>query len=278
MDIQTFNPVEGVASAQGLDVSNFQGNYNWDAAKRAVPNLAFGVFRLTEGLPSSGDNSPDPFAAHNRHAISAEGLVQGAYHFLHPSMSGRTQARYFVDEYDKLGLFDADMLWVDCEVSDGLSPAAVAACGQDFMAELKVLKPDNPKGVYSFIDFADSGNCAGLGQYPLWLAHPASTAPTAPPPWHRWSFWQWGTRAGTDADAFNGTVADFHNWLTSFKPRATGPFKHTADGKQTLDEIARSRSMKPDSWLNLQRKLGADVGALAAGPVPAGAEWLSEGP
>ena len=36
------------------------------------------------------------------------------------------------------------------------------------MAELVALRPHNPCGVYSFFNFITSGNCAGLGSYPLW--------------------------------------------------------------------------------------------------------------
>jgi lysozyme len=217
--ISTFNPVEGVASAQGLDVSNFQGRFNWSAARAG---LSFGIFRLTEGLPQSGDNSPDPDAAWNHAAIRDAGLVRGAYHFLHPSLSGKAQAEYFVAVHEQLGFDADDMLWLDNETTDGLGPAAVAACAQEFMAELKVLKPNSPMGVYTYISFSTSGYCNGLGKYPLWLAYPNSSAPKPPPPWAMWDIWQWGLRNGTDADAFNGTAAQFHSWIQGFLPPPPG--------------------------------------------------------
>jgi len=214
--IETFEPVAGVASAQGLDVSNFQGNYNWAAAKAAVPNLAFGIFRLTEGLPASGDNSPDPEAVWNHAQIRDAGLVRGAYHFLHPSLSGQAQAEYFVSQHEKLGFDADDMLWLDNETTDSLGPTAVSECARNFMAELKVLRPNSPMGVYTFIDFATQGYNAGLEPFALWLAFPNASAPVAPPPWANWLLWQWGARNGTDADAFNGTVGSFDRWVESF--------------------------------------------------------------
>ncbi len=36
----------GVQSAQGIDVSNYQGKYDWSA----TTGLSFGVYRLTQGL------------------------------------------------------------------------------------------------------------------------------------------------------------------------------------------------------------------------------------
>jgi GH25 family lysozyme M1 (1,4-beta-N-acetylmuramidase) len=259
--ITTFNPLAdaGVASAEGLDVSNFQGQFNWAGAKGQIPGLAFGIFRLTEGLPSSGDNSPDPDAAWNHDQIADQGLIRGAYHFLHPSLSGKAQADYFVSEYSKLGFHAApvDMFWLDNEVTDGLGPAQVAACAQDFMAELKVLRPHNPQGVYTFISFANSGYNAGLGRYPLWLAFPNATAPQAPPPWAKWTFWQWGARSGTDADAFNGTAADLNAWIASFippSPPSGPPYAHYFNG-ETIGAAAASRHMTLEDWLAAQVRL-----------------------
>lgn len=280
MIIRTANPLAGVASAQLIDVSNFQHAFNWFEAKRQVPNLVGGIFRLTEGLPASHDNSPDPFAAHNRESLHGAGLVQGAYHFLHPSLPGKDQARYFVDEYDRLGLFAGNMLFVDNETTDGLGPAAIAACARAFMDELDVLVPHNPHGVYSNLDYAFNGSDAGLGKYPWWAAHPGGV-PTPPQQWSKWTMWQWGTRHTSgevvDADAYNGTVSDFHRFLASFNPQPTGPVKHITDGKLTLTELAATRQERPGTFLTQQFDLaGADVEDNLGGEVlPAGLPYYT---
>jgi GH25 family lysozyme M1 (1,4-beta-N-acetylmuramidase) len=228
-----------VHSAQGLDVSNFQGRFNW----AGTTGLTFGIHRLTQGLSTPGTNSPDPTAVWNHEQIAKKGLHRGAYHFLDPFESGAAQAASFVNALDSLGFSTTDMLWLDNENARNPGPAQTAACARAFMAELDKLAPHNPRGVYTFISYAQQGYCAGLGHYPLWLAHPAATAPTAPPPWAKWIFWQWGTRNGTDADAFNGTAADLDAWLTSFKPKPQhGPFRHVADGTKTWAQIAASRN------------------------------------
>lgn len=236
----------GTVSAQGIDVSNFQGNYDWAHARASVPGLAFGIFRATQGLGGGGTNSPDPFARHNHDAIAAAGLSRGAYHFLNPSLDGARQANHFVTEMDGLGLLRADMLWLDNEDAHGLAPAAVSRCARAFMAELDKLCPHNPRGVYTFISFGADGFNAGLDHYPLWLARPGLTAPAPPPPWHRWTFWQWGIRNGVDVDAFNGSTAQLHAWIASFAPKPpapAGPFRHTIpyQGKRTLTDIAKLR-------------------------------------
>jgi lysozyme len=200
--------------AHGIDVSNFGGKFNW----AGTSGLSFGICRASQGLGAAGTNSPDPFLSWNWPRIKAKGLARGAYHLLDPGLPGAAQARYFVDTVGAVGLETTDMLWLDNEIA-GASPAAVAACARDFMAELVSLRPHNPHGVYSFWNFIVTGNCAGLGSYPLWLAIFQSATPGAPAPWHSWTFWQSGTASDHDNDVFNGTAAELTAWIGSFQPK-----------------------------------------------------------
>jgi lysozyme len=266
--IRIFHPVTGVASAQGLDVSNFQGQYNWAGAVKAMPGLAFGIHRLTQGLGAGGTNSPDPTARWNHQQIRDNGLRRGAYHFLDPRLDGRAQARYFVDAHGQLGLIDWDMLWMDDEESYGLPAGVVAECGAAFLDEVRTLRPHNPLGPYSFISFITTGHLNGLGRWPLWLAYPAAAAPKPPPPWTRWTFWQWGLRNGVDADAFNGTIADLDAWIASFQPPPTPPpvdglYPHLTDGATTLAALAASRNETVEGFLAQQARMYAQLGSTA---------------
>ena len=267
-----------VASAQGMDVSDFTGRYDWATAKKAIPDLAFGIYRLTQGLGAAGTASPDPDAAWDHQQIAAQGLHRGSYHFMDPHLSGEAQAQYFVTQHAKLGTVAADMFWLDNETA-GASPAETAACAVAFMAELDKLVPHNPRGVYTFISFARAGNCAGLENYPLWLAYPSAEAPATPPPWHRWTFWQYGQRDGTDTDAFNGTASQLDDWIASFAPK-TGPYRHVAPGNRSLAQIAAARNTTPGHIM--QVTVGAltatDVAGLAGLVLPAGFPWYSSNP
>lgn len=277
-----------VPSAQGLDVSNWQGPYDWAAAKKAYPQLAFGIYRLTQGLGAAGTNSPDPTAVRNHAQIAAQGLIRGAYHFLDPRLDGAAQARYFTDQAGKLGLTGQDMLWLDNEQAQGRTPAQVAACARDFMAELDKLAPHNPRGVYTFVSFARDGYNAGLGTYPLWLAYPAQKAPLQPPPWlsTQFLFWQWGTRNGIDADAFMGTPADLKTWIASFAPPSDARWhgEYVTAGLFSLAQVAAKLGYPPNTLLRMTAvhyktfgdQLGAWLGAVLSGarpptdPLPAG--------
>jgi len=202
-----------MADAKGIDVSNYAGDFDW----AGTSGLSFGICRASQGLGGSGTNSPDPYLAWNWPRIKAKGLARGAYHFLNPALNGADQASYFVDTVSKVGLETTDMLWLDNETA-GASTADVAACSSDFMAKLVSLRPHNPHGVYSFYDFASSGNCAGLESYPLWLAIYQSATPRAPSPWSSWKFWQSGGASNHDDDVFNGTAAELSAWISSFQP------------------------------------------------------------
>ena len=200
--------------AQGIDVSNFAGEFDW----AGTSGLSFGICRASQGLGAAGTNSPDPYLTWNWPRIKDRGLARGAYHFLDPRLDGAAQASYFVESVSAVGLETTDMLWLDNETA-GTSPEAVAACARAFMARLTSLRPDNPCGVYSFWDFITTGNCAGLGRYPLWLAIYQSATPGAPAPWSAWTFWQYGGTSNYDSDVFNGSAADLSAWISSFQPK-----------------------------------------------------------
>jgi hypothetical protein len=52
------------------------------------------------------------------------------------------------------------------------------------------------------VDFAQEGNCAGLGRYPLWIADPSSTKghPRVPGPWKTWAIHQYDISGAIDRD------------------------------------------------------------------------------
>jgi Lyzozyme M1 (1,4-beta-N-acetylmuramidase) len=162
-------------NAKGIDVSNFQRQLQLGRHHRACRSASAGPARA---WAPRAPTRRIPFLAWNWPRIKAKGLARGAYHFLDPRLDGAAQASHFVQTVSKVGLETTDMLWLDNEAA-GSSPAAVAACARAFMARLTSLRPHNPCGVYSFYNFITSGNCAGLGSYPLWLAIFQSATPTA---------------------------------------------------------------------------------------------------
>jgi lysozyme len=262
-----------VQSAQGLDVSNYQGKFDWSG----TTGLSFGVYRMTQGLGVNA-NSPDPDAPWNNAQLSAKGLVRGAYHFFDPNLSGEAQAEYFVTQHSLIGLNDSDMLWLDHETA-GASPTETSAAALAFMTELDKLRPNNPRGVYTFISFATGGNCAGLEKWPLWVAYPSSSAPATPAPWSAWQFWQYGLRNGVDTDAFNGTAAQLKAWVASYAPatpptatppaaapKPPAPQPYNAPGNTSIATLAKQHGETVPEllWLTAQnRPQGFGLGETA---------------
>lgn len=99
------------AAPKGIDVSNFQGNVNFNTVK--ANGISFTYIKATEGTSTyspislgnilSTDKSIlclafiDPNFSNNYVSATNAGLIRGGYHFAHPdSSSGATQAKYFL--------------------------------------------------------------------------------------------------------------------------------------------------------------------------------------
>lgn len=193
-----------MADAAGVDVSNFQPSFGWQAEKGRI---SFAFIKATEG---TGFTDPD-FATNWRQA-AAIGVVRGAYHFAHPKDPASAEISHFLSVVRAQGLHPGDLLALDLETADGLPPAQVAAYAQAWCAGV-AQATGRPPVLYTFLSFAQQGNCAGLGRYPLWIAEPSAPAgrPTVPAPWKSWTFHQYGTtKVGSntvDVDVFNGDAA-----------------------------------------------------------------------
>ena len=198
-----------MVNALGIDISSYQGS-TWGSFAK---NKAFALAKCTEG---TGYTSPD--FAWDWAEIRKLGLVRGAYHFGRPATDAAAQAAYFLATVRSHGLLPGDLLALDLEVSDGLPPAAVAAWAQRFLAAVR-RAVGNAVLVYTFPNFAQTGHCAGLGVWPLWIADPNHPAghPTVPAPWKSWAFHQYSTRP-LDEDCFNGDVAALKAFASPPKP------------------------------------------------------------
>jgi lysozyme len=193
-----------MADAQGVDVSNHQPSFDWAAAQGRI---SFAFIKATEGTTFA-----DPDFATNWRQARAIGVVRGAYHFGHPGNPAAAEVSAFLSAVRARGLRPGDLLALDLEVTDNRSPAQVATYAQDWCAGVRKATGHTPI-VYTFLSFAQQGNCAGLGGYPLWIAEPSAPAgqPAVPRPWTTWAFHQYGTTTignnVVDADVFHGDAA-----------------------------------------------------------------------
>jgi lysozyme len=220
-----------VADAAGIDLSSYQPSFDWSAEKGRI---SFAFIKATEGTTI---RDPD-FAANWRQAKDL-GIVRGAYHFAHPANGAATEARAFLDVVQAQGLNQGDLLALDLETSDNLGPARVAEYARNWCADVRKATGHTPI-VYTFLGFAQQGNCAGLGHYPLWIAEPSAPAgkPVVPQPWSAWAFHQYGTtQVGSntvDVDVFNGDGAA----LKAFANPAPSPKEEAEVQSGTLNNGA----------------------------------------
>lgn len=193
-----------MANAEGIDLSSYQPSFDWSTEKGRI---SFAFIKATEGTTIT---DPD-FAASWQQAHDL-GIVRGAYHFAHPANGAATEAQAFLAVVEAHGLKAGDLLALDLETADGLSPARVAEYARNWCADVHQATGHMPI-VYTFLGFAQAGNCAGLGGYPLWIAEPSYPPgkPAVPQPWSTWAFHQYGTtQVGSDTvdvDVFNGDTA-----------------------------------------------------------------------
>ena len=183
---------------RGVDVSSFQGRpRQWRAEAGAI---SFAAVKITE-LEPSGLRYVNPDAADDWSWLHRHAKVRIGYLFGHPSVSAKETVSFFLREIDKLGLRDGDAIALDIEVTDGLGASAVDDWCAEVTSELHKKTGRRPL-VYTFLSFAEEGNCSRLGDYPLWIADPSSRAghPQVPKPWKTWTIHQYNISGAIDRD------------------------------------------------------------------------------
>lgn len=193
---------------QGVDVASYQGAPGqWSSA---AGHISWAAVKFTElQPPPAGGGAPVPYvnpdAAADWTYLHQHKLGRIAYLFGHPSVSVAATVELFASEIRKLGLAAGDGIALDLEVTDGRGPAAVDAWAAELMAEL-AKRYDRAPLLYTYLSFAEAGNCASLGKYPLWISNPSRPAgkPQVPGPWKTWAIHQYSTTSGQiDRDVAN---------------------------------------------------------------------------
>lgn len=257
----------------GIDLAVYQGPPDdWKPQAGAISWAGIKVCELSASGPYV-----NPDAGTDLAFLKAAGKGRVFYTFGHPDTSPGESARFFLGEISRLGFGDQDAVALDLEVTGNRSPGQVSAWAQDVLAMLEKALDRLPV-VYTFVSFADSGNCAGLGRWPLWIADPSSPAgkPRVPRPWQDWAIHQYG-QTGIDRD-----VAAFGDLAAM---RAALGRRHAVeteagwkcDGKLSLIQIAAKNKATPSGILRrtavhdgvFSGPMAAYLNAVFAGTLPA---------
>jgi GH25 family lysozyme M1 (1,4-beta-N-acetylmuramidase) len=185
----------------GVDVASYQGPPGQWAG--AAGNISWAAVKITE-LEPGGVRYVNPDARADWDYLASNGKLRIGYLFCHPSVSAADTVDFFVTELRGLGLKPGDGVAIDLEVTDGLGPEAVSSWAADVTARLRRALDRHPV-VYTYLSFAEAGNCAGLGGYPLWISNPSRPAgrPQVPAPWRTWAIHQYSITGSIDRDVAN---------------------------------------------------------------------------
>jgi GH25 family lysozyme M1 (1,4-beta-N-acetylmuramidase) len=250
------------ATLPGVDVASFQGA---PAAWRAeAGNISWAAVKFTE-LSAAGPYV-DPDAAADWAWLRGAGKGRLGYMFAHPDVSAARTAALFIREAGTLGMDDGDAIALDLEVTGGRTPAEVAAWAADVLGLLEQEFSRQPV-CYTFLNFAEAGNCAGLGHFPLWISDPSSPAghPRVPAPWKTFALHQYSTAGTLDRDvaAFPTLAA-----MRAALGRKGTTMAYLTDGKKNLRDIAHAHGAVSSEVLRMT--------AVADLKYPANvADWLN---
>ena len=143
---------------RGIDVSNWQGNIDWQAVKAA--GIQFAFCKATEGSMFKDAN----FAI-NWRAMKQYGIVRGAYHYITDDMTPEAQAAFFLATVGPLE--QGDMLALDVEAGEGDLSARVIT----FLSYVE-RQTGYRMHIYSNPSFIEAHglNIPTVACNPLWLA------------------------------------------------------------------------------------------------------------
>lgn len=198
-----------MATVQGIDVANWQGQIDWGGVRGQGIRFAF--------CKASEDPAfLDPWFQRNWSECRRVGIVRGAYHFARPSrVSPADSVTHFQTALAAAGGLDTgdlialDMEDVDVGPSDDLS--RWTAEWLDLAERVLGVRPVLYSGHWFMEPHGLEGT--GLGKYPLWLASYQEHVPPVPTGWTTLSFWQWsssetvpGIAGRVDMDLFIGVL------------------------------------------------------------------------
>jgi len=210
---QTLGIISGV---QGIDVSHWQGDIDWNQVNQGGYEFAF--VKATEG-----DGWTDPKFETNMNSGRDTGMLMGAYHFARPDLGNdaATEARYFVN-VAREHLREGNLRPVlDLEVGAGLGKEALSYWVHEWISTVRDETGVEPI-LYVNSNYANNYLDTSVARYDLWIAHWTYDTGATPNTgiWDNWTFWQYsnqgsvpGITGNVDLDLFNGEKTELQNYV-----------------------------------------------------------------
>lgn len=193
-------------AVEGMDVSVFQGEVDFAAARRSGIESVY--IRA-----SYGQQGVDERFAQNCAAAQTAGLPFGLYHYLNADdpQAARREAEHFVSLIRSQSYACRPVL--DFEGHRELSPAQASATALAFLERVEELTGQTPM-IYADHSTATVQLSPAVAKYPLWLAQWRVEEPNLTgTPWEEWTGWQYtneglvpGVTGYVDRDLFSDGI------------------------------------------------------------------------
>lgn len=214
---------------QGLDVSSYQGNVNWQEQRNM--GALFAYVKATESLSYLNPNFSSQYSGSRN-----VGMIRGAYHFAIPNVSsGAAQANFFAANG---GAWSGDGSTLppllDIEYNPypelgntcyNMSQSQMVLWIADFSNTMYTQTGRYP-AIYTTTDWWTqcTGNSPAFKNQPLHIASYRAVSPgLLPAGWTKYDIWQYsslGPFAG-DSNVFSGSYAELQALATGFDPVLT---------------------------------------------------------
>ncbi|MFD1695974.1 glycoside hydrolase family 25 protein [Roseibium aestuarii] len=201
----------------GIDISKYQGEVDWDAARQG--GVAFAWIKATEG----GDHFDEKFLT-NWYGAKMAGVPRGAYHFYYfcrPVEEQVAWVKQIVPQDPQALPLVLDMEWNGHSKTCRIQPPReqILRDMAYFLDEIERHYGKRPV-IYSSVDFHRDRLVGAFQDEQFWLrsvaAHPSRVYHHRPD----WYFWQYtaegrvpGIKGNVDRNTFFGTKSQFRDWL-----------------------------------------------------------------
>ena len=213
----------------GMDVSQFQGEIDWDQVRQNETKIPFVFVKATESI-----GLVDPQFEKNWTGAKQAGILRGAYHFFDAEADAKAQAELFIntvktleendlppwldlesDKFDKVdevsckNFIDSVFIWLDT-VENGLGAKPIIYANPDF-AEDYLTDPRFSRYALAVAQYDDGSGSPGL--LGAWEGK-------------TWTFWQYspdgivkGISEKVDQDRFNGSAQDLLDFIKNSRKK-----------------------------------------------------------
>jgi lysozyme len=201
----------------GIDISRWQGDVDWEAAKNG--GVAFAWIKATEG----GDHV-DPRFVQNWVAARQAGVPRGAYHFYYFCRPVEEQISWVKEivPVDPQALpIVLDMEWNGHSKTCRIQPerSKILRDMQVFLDEMERHYGKRPV-IYSSVDFHRDRLVGAFRNEQFWLRSVANYPNNIYEQRDDWVFWQYtaegrvpGVKGNVDRNVFFGSKSQFRDWL-----------------------------------------------------------------